>query len=54
MADMGTKNNAKGADFGRGTKQIKGEDYTEILKGNAPDIKPGGGDGKVDITDKTS
>lgn len=49
MAD----NKSKGADFGRGTKNIPAEDYTQILKGTAPDMSKGS-EGKPDITDKTS
>lgn len=45
-------NSAKGADFGRGTKNLPREDYTKILEGQAPNIK--GDEGKPDITDKTS
>ena len=46
------KNSAKGADFGRGTKNMAGEDYTKIFEGDAP--KMGDDSGKPDITDKTS
>lgn len=46
------KNPAKGADFGRGTKNFPGEDYTKILEGEAP--KMGDDGGKPDIVDKTS
>lgn len=50
--ESGEKNSAKGADFGRGTRSFKGEDYTKILEGEAPKMTPA--DGKPDITDKTS
>jgi hypothetical protein len=48
----GASNKAKGADFGRGTKNMSGEDYTKILEGQAP--KAPEAEGKPDITDKTS
>lgn len=49
MAD----NKNKGADFGRGTKNIPAEDYEKIQEGTAPDMSKGS-DGKPIITDKTS
>lgn len=42
----------KGADFGRGTKNLPAQDHKKILEGQAP--KMGSSDGKVKITDKTS
>lgn len=52
MAAEGSSNKAKGADFGRGTKNMPGEDYTKILEGQAPDVAKS--DGGIKITDKTS
>lgn len=49
---MGSSNKSKGAEFGRGTMNIKGEDYTKIQESTAPNMK--GDEGKPDITDKTS
>ena len=51
MAKEGGKAD-KGADFGRGTKNLPAQDHTQILKGEAP--KMGSADGKPKITDKTS
>lgn len=42
----------KGADFGKGTKNLPEQDYKQILKGTAP--KAASSDGKPKITDKTS
>lgn len=52
MAAEGGSNKSKGADFGRGTKGMTGEDYTKILEGTAPE--PQKSEGKPSITDKTS
>lgn len=52
-SSLGSNNKNKGADFGRGTKNMPAEDYTKILEGEAPDMSKGA-DGKPDITDKTS
>lgn len=52
MGYEGSNNKDKGADFGRGTKNMKGEDYTKIFEGDAPSVKSD--EGKPDITDKTS
>lgn len=43
----------KGVDFGRGTKNIPGEDYTKIQEGTAPNVAKDDG-GTPRITDKTS
>jgi len=52
MKESSGGNSAKGADFGRGTKNIPGQDYTKILEGTAPAVKSS--EGKPDIVDKTS
>lgn len=52
MAAEGNSNKSKGADFGRGTKNMPGQDYTKILEGQAPEASKS--DGSIKITDKTS
>lgn len=50
--ELGSSNKEKGADFGRGTRSIKAEDYTKIQEGTAPAAQTS--DGKPMIVDKTS